>query len=141
MHRRRLRTPDSAPPSIRELAASFTPPMSLRLRVRTSKPGHLVYAARRAAEPPPSAAELLAAWEDGQASANAANPAANFTGELALPTAEQDVAARICVVDGDAFVLHAVAQDGEGAWPGRTNNTSPVFRHEDVCCILHHCRR
>lgn len=119
---RGVRTTDSSPPTIYNLAATFTPPMTFTITANSSKPGRLLYAPRKVGVAPPTAEEVLSAWESK-------DPAlANFTGQLELPSAAAAVTGTVCVADGDQLVVYAVAQDREGLWPGRQNNTSPVSR-------------
>lgn len=119
---RRVRTTDSVPPVIHSLTATFTPPMTFTITANTSEPGRLLYAPRKVGSPAPTVQEVLSAWESKDPLL------ANFTGVMDVPAALTAVVGSTCVADGDQLVVYAVAQDREGLWPGRSNNTSPVSR-------------
>lgn len=95
--------------------------MRLEIRVNASKPGTLRYLARRAGQPPPPSVAVLL---DAVAANNLG--ASNFTGSVAIAPGTLAGAATACVVEGDAFELHVVAQDGEGAHAGRWPNNSTM---------------
>jgi hypothetical protein len=96
--------------------------MTFTITVNTSEPGRLLYAPRKVGAPAPTVQEVLSAWESK-------DPAlANFTGQMEVSNALAAVTGSTCVAEGDQLVVYAVAQDREGLWPGRTNNTSPVSR-------------
>lgn len=119
---RALRTTDSTPPVITSLTTTWTPPMRLLLAVNASKPGALRFLARRPAQPAPTGAAALL---DAVAANNLA--AANFTGSVVIPAGGYATAV-MCVADGDAFVVDAVAQDREGDFAGRWPNNSTMTR-------------
>jgi hypothetical protein len=96
--------------------------MTLTITANISKPGVLLYAPRKAGQPPPTVKEVLAAVASRDLTL------ANFTGTLQAPSAGVAVSASACVADGDQMVVYAVANDTEGIWPGRDDNTSPVRR-------------
>lgn len=55
------------------------------------------------------------------------NPAqANFTGLLSVSVANTPVSSGTCVADADTMTIYAVAQDLEGAFPGRVPNNSTL---------------
>lgn len=95
--------------------------MRLVIRANATKPGALRYLARRVGQPPPASVVALL---DAVAANNLG--AANFTGSLDIAPGALAGAATACVVDGGAFELHAVAQDGEGAHAGRWPNNSTM---------------
>lgn len=118
-----IRTTDTVAPIIMALLASWTPPSSLTISANVSKPGTIRYLARRTAEAPPSdnlaVLDIVAANNLG---------AANFTGSMVVAHTNVAVVGGACIAEGDAFVLYAVAQDGEGKYPGRCPNNSTMSR-------------
>eukprot|EP00775_Hariotina_reticulata_P010661 gene10661-10820_t len=116
----RVRTSDSTPPVISLLTATFTPPMTLTITANISKPGVLLYAPRKIGQQPPTTKEVLAAVATRDLTL------ANFTRTQQAPSAGVAVSVTACVADGDQMVVYAVANDTEGQWPGRGDNTSPV---------------
>lgn len=126
---RRVRTTNSVPPEITDLAATFTPPMSLTLTYTVSKAGSLWLAPRKAGQPVPTAQEVLAAV------ATRSTAGANFTATVPVDTAAVTATQTLCVADGDTLVVYVVARDTEGQWSGRQDNTSPLKRLAlCVCC-------
>lgn len=107
---------------ITDLTATFTPPMSLTLTYTVSKAGSLLLAPRKAGQPVPTAADVLAEV------ASQSRTEANFTAAVPVATTATTVTQVLCVADGDQLVVHAVAKDTEGQWSGRQDNTSPLTR-------------
>lgn len=96
--------------------------MTFTITANVSKAGWIIYAPRAATSPASTAAGVLSAFSSH-------DPAlANFTSSLGVPTAGVPVTGTECVADGDQFVVYAVAQDNEGQYSGRQNNTSPLAR-------------
>eukprot|EP00878_Enallax_costatus_P036168 GHUV01040514.1.p1 GENE.GHUV01040514.1~~GHUV01040514.1.p1 ORF type:complete len:141 (+),score=34.67 GHUV01040514.1:223-645(+) len=114
--------------------------MTFTLAANVSKSGWVIYAPRNATDPAPTAADVLLAFSSH-------NPAlANFTASLGVPTAGVVTTGTQCVADGDQLVVYAVAQDNEGQYAGRQNNTSPLVRcakvvsgNGDPACIIQSC--
>lgn len=96
--------------------------MSLTLTYKVSKAGSLLLAPRKAAQPAPTAQEVLTAV------VTKSKGDANFTATLTIPAAAMAGNQTLCVADGGQLVVHAVAIDTEGQWPGRQNNISPLKR-------------
>lgn len=119
---RAVRTTDNSPPVITALAATFTPPMTLVISANVSKPGRLLLAPRKAGQPAPSTQQVLAAVASR-------DPAlANFTAVLPVAAAGAAVFGSLCVADGEALLVYAVANDTEGRHEGREDNSSPLAR-------------
>ena len=96
--------------------------MNLTLVANISKPGRLRFAARKASDPALTQQEVL------EAAATQSTALANFTGSLAVSTANVRVQDMLCVADGDLMVMYAVAQDKEGDFPPRGPNNSTLVR-------------
>jgi hypothetical protein len=117
-----VRTPDTRPPLILDLTAAFTPPMNLTVTVTTNKPGKLLFAARAAS------AAALTQQQVMDAVVTSSAALANFTDSFTIPVANVATSTMSCVADGQLFVVYAVAQDREGAWPPYVPNNSSVSR-------------
>lgn len=94
--------------------------MTLLVTADVSERGALRLLARRAGQAAPASVPALL---DAVAAKDLA--AANFTASVAVTAAGQ-VHGSLCIADGTSFVLYAVAQDLEGAWPGRVPNNSTM---------------
>ncbi|EFJ44930.1 hypothetical protein VOLCADRAFT_118525 [Volvox carteri f. nagariensis] len=110
----RIRVQDSTPPIIYSLTTSLAATGNrLIISVNASKPGTLRYVAITPGASSPTQQQLLQA------------AAANFSGQLPVPTALTIASAVLCVADGGSYQLWAMQEDTEGRiMPAAASTTS-----------------